>query len=74
MTPVLTERHPRANEVRYAVAYGVHLAVACLISYWIATYLLVHLLSVSTGDDLLGRQKVLSWDNIPWVTRQVFQP
>jgi hypothetical protein len=21
-----------------------------------------------------GSQKVLSWDNIPWINRQIFQP
>jgi len=46
--------HAPRNKVRFAFVSAGHLAVACLISYWIATYLLSQLFSVTRADDLLG--------------------
>ncbi len=38
MSPAVFARRPRPTDVRFAILYSVQLAVACLISYWIATY------------------------------------
>ena len=45
---------PQAGEVRDAVAECVVLAVACLITWWLARTLLSRVYSVSRDDDLLG--------------------
>ena len=54
------ERSPRQSgrpswpQARTAVVECVVLAVACLITYWLATHLLSRVYSVSRDDDLLG--------------------
>jgi uncharacterized membrane protein YccC len=45
---------PQPREARTAVVECVVLAVACLISYWLARNLLSRVYSVSRDDDLLG--------------------
>jgi uncharacterized membrane protein YccC len=45
---------PRWPRARTAVVECVVLAVACLITYWLATHLLARVYSVSRDDDLLG--------------------
>jgi uncharacterized membrane protein YccC len=45
---------PRLHQVSEAIAYGVSLAIACLLSYWLVTRFLAHVYSVSRDDDLLG--------------------
>jgi uncharacterized membrane protein YccC len=55
--PERSMRHSgRANwpQARTAVVQCVVLAVACLITYWLATQLLSHVHSVGRDDDLLG--------------------
>ena len=48
------ERRPLLETRGRAVAQGVELAVACLISYALTTQLLTRVYSVSREDDLLG--------------------
>ena len=47
-------RHPDWPAVTVAVLDCGVLAIACLLSYWLVTYLLARLHSVSSADDLLG--------------------
>lgn len=37
-----------------AVLHGVTLSILCMISYWLVTYMLAQIFSVSRDDDLLG--------------------
>ena len=51
---LVSHLHVRAKEFCFAVVYASELAIACLISYSIATYLLSHPLLATPADDLLG--------------------
>ena len=42
------------RKIRRAAGHGVALAIACLISYWLATHVLSRVHSLSRADDLLG--------------------
>ena len=48
------ERHLTWAEVRVAVLDCGVLAIACLVTYWLATYVLSRIHSVSRADDMLG--------------------
>jgi hypothetical protein len=37
-----------------ALVHGVMLPILCVISYWLTTHMLAHIVSVSRDDDLLG--------------------
>ena len=50
----ITVTRPQLHQISEAIAYGVSLAIACLLSYWLATRFLAHVYSVSRDDDLLG--------------------
>jgi uncharacterized membrane protein YccC len=51
---VRQSRHLSWPQARSAVVESVVLAAACLITYWLATYLLSRVHSVGRDDDLLG--------------------
>jgi uncharacterized membrane protein YgaE (UPF0421/DUF939 family) len=41
-------------ETRHLFLHGLTLSILCMITYWLITRLLAHMLSVSRDDDLLG--------------------
>jgi uncharacterized membrane protein YccC len=41
-------------ETRHFFLYGLTLSILCIITYWLITRMLAHMLSVSRDDDLLG--------------------
>ncbi|MGD0604995.1 MAG: hypothetical protein ABSA53_15505 [Streptosporangiaceae bacterium] len=52
--PIRPSARPSWPQARTAVVESVVLAVACLITYWLATHLLSRVHSVGRDDDLLG--------------------
>jgi uncharacterized membrane protein YgaE (UPF0421/DUF939 family) len=44
----------RPAETRHLFLHGLTLSILCMITYWLITRMLAHLLSVSRDDDLLG--------------------
>lgn len=37
-----------------AILHGIALSILCVVSYWLITHMLAHVLSISRNDDLLG--------------------
>jgi uncharacterized membrane protein YccC len=48
------ELPPEPAQALHALLHGVALSVLCLISYWLITHILTHVVSVSQDDNLLG--------------------
>ena len=44
----------RPAETRHLFLHGLTLSILCMITYWLITRMLAHMLSVSRDDDLLG--------------------
>ncbi len=44
----------RPAEMRQLFLHGLTLSILCMITYWLITRMLAHMLSVSRDDDLLG--------------------
>jgi uncharacterized membrane protein YccC len=48
------ERSAERQRIGAALAHSAAIGIACLVSYWLITYVLSHVHSVSTADDQLG--------------------
>ncbi len=54
MTKARQNEVTRPAETRHLFLHGLTLSILCMITYWLITRMLAHMLSVSRDDDLLG--------------------